>query len=101
RHGRVESPPVIDDADLPVETHDELGDELVSRSAESEHEIAGLDDAREVPPGEGREIGMDAERDARRRAGLELDAREADEALDRPDDRGERVVEVELDDLGT
>ena len=94
------APGVVDLAHVAGQPHRVRERQVGARPARAQHELARLDDAPAVAPGERREVGGHGERDLGRLARLELDPGVADQPLHRAHDAGDRVVQVELHDLG-
>src|SRR5581483_9920735 len=74
--------------------------EVPARSAEPQLDVAWLDDAPAIDPGERGEVGGHGEIHACGRARIELYAAVPDQPDHRPGGLRDRVVQVELDDLG-
>ena len=100
-HRRGQPPRVVDGPQLADEAQRERVAVVGAGPREPQLDVARLDDrARRAAPVNDGDVGGDGEGDERRLARLQLDPGVADEAHDRPGHLGDRVVQVELHDLG-
>jgi hypothetical protein len=74
--------------------------QVVGRAPDPDADLSRLDDPLAGPAAERRPVGVDPERDPAPFARLQRDPGEAGQPAHRAHHRGDRVAEVELDDLG-
>ena len=84
----------------PVSAEPDGRGRLAAGAAEPQLHVARLDDPAPAQAGERGEVGRDVEGDLRGLAGLQGDPGEADQPDHRPGGLRDRVVQVQLDDLG-
>ena len=82
------------------ELHRVRDPDVGARRSETDHDLARFDDALAVSSGEAGDVGRDVDREVDGSRPAPVRPGEADETLHRPDDGGDRVVQIELDDLG-
>src|SRR5919108_1619413 len=100
-HARRHLPAAVDGAFRPGELDRQNRERVAARPAEPQLDAAGFDDALPSQAGKGGQVGVQFELDPAPLARLQRHARVADELDNRPGYLGNRVVQVDLDDLSS